>query len=339
MDTDEPTEGAQQEAIHPKPPPIFIYGVTNYQQMKNKIREIVEDEQYNTKTLAENTIKINPNTSETYRKMIKFMREQKIIHHTYQPKEERAFQIVVKHLHYSTDIEEIKEELSMKGHTVRNIVNVKRRITKEPLNLFFVDLEPAGNNKDIYKLHSIQNNIIKVEPPRKASGLAQCMRCQQYGHTKTYCTRPFVCVKCGGSHATPSCKKTRDTPATCTYCNGPHPANYKGCEFYHRLVKRPFNANNRLNIHHNTYPPTRNYNNINTNVAIPFHGNQTPAHFQQKASYANVVSGNTNQEPHLKNNSTTINTFLEEFKAMFQQLVQQNSMILNMLTTLISKIH
>jgi hypothetical protein len=92
MDTDETTKGAQQEGIHPKPPPIFIYGVTNYQQMKNKIREIVEDEQYNTKTLADNTIKINPNTPETYRKMIKFMREERIIHHTYQLKKRGPFE-------------------------------------------------------------------------------------------------------------------------------------------------------------------------------------------------------------------------------------------------------
>jgi hypothetical protein len=75
MDTDETIKGAQQEVIQPKPPPIFIYRVTNYQQMKHKIREIVEDEQYNTKTLADNTIKINPNIPETYRKMIHFMTE------------------------------------------------------------------------------------------------------------------------------------------------------------------------------------------------------------------------------------------------------------------------
>jgi hypothetical protein len=31
----------------------------------------------------------------------------------------------------------------------RNGTNAKSRLTKEPLNLFLVDLEPATNNKDI----------------------------------------------------------------------------------------------------------------------------------------------------------------------------------------------
>jgi len=34
----------------------------------------------------------------------------------------------------------------------------------------------------------------------------------------------------------------------------------------------------------------------------------------------------------------SLSTFLGEFKAMFQQLIQQNKMVLNMLTTLINKI-
>jgi hypothetical protein len=55
-------------------------------------------------------------------------------------------------------------------------------MTKESLNLFFVDLEPATNNKEIFKLARLQNKTIAIELPRKAKGIPQCMRCQQYGH-------------------------------------------------------------------------------------------------------------------------------------------------------------
>jgi hypothetical protein len=34
----------------------------------------------------------------------------------------------------------------------------------------------------------------------------------------------------------------------------------------------------------------------------------------------------------------TLSTFLDEFKQMFNQLVQQNSIVLNMLTKLLNKI-
>jgi hypothetical protein len=61
----------------------------------------------------------------------------------------------------------------------RNIVNVWHRITKEPLNLFFVDLEPAMNNKEVYKITAIQNKIIHIEPPRtNKNHIPQCARCQ-----------------------------------------------------------------------------------------------------------------------------------------------------------------
>lgn len=42
-----------------KPPPIFVYGVVNYQKMIQNLRDIVKDDQYWTKSFANNTIKIN----------------------------------------------------------------------------------------------------------------------------------------------------------------------------------------------------------------------------------------------------------------------------------------
>jgi hypothetical protein len=57
--------------------------------------------------------------------------------------------VVLKYLHHSTDVKDIGQELLEMGHVARNIVNAHHRQTKEPLNLFFVDLEPADNNKDV----------------------------------------------------------------------------------------------------------------------------------------------------------------------------------------------
>nr|CAI5850793.1 unnamed protein product [Callosobruchus analis] len=151
--------------------------------MVNKLRGILEDEQYYTKSLADNVVKINCATPESYRKLVREFRQNNIFHHTYQLKEERAYRVVIRYLHHSTKIGDIKDELEKLGHKVRSILNVQHRITKEPLNLFFVDLEPAENNKDIYNITGLQNKIIQVEPPRvKKNNIIQCMRCQQYGH-------------------------------------------------------------------------------------------------------------------------------------------------------------
>jgi len=56
---------------------------------------------------------------------------------------------------------------SQHGHKVRSIIKAKHRVIKDPLNLFFVDLEPSDNNKDIYKLNQLQNSVIRIEPPRR----------------------------------------------------------------------------------------------------------------------------------------------------------------------------
>ncbi|PNF25676.1 hypothetical protein B7P43_G16268, partial [Cryptotermes secundus] len=100
-----------------------------------------------------------------YRKMVREFKTQQIYYHTYQLKEDIAFRIVIHYLHHPTNIEDIKQELAELGHRVRNIINIHHRSTKEPLNLFFVDLEPAPNNKTNYDITGLQNRIVKIEPP------------------------------------------------------------------------------------------------------------------------------------------------------------------------------
>jgi hypothetical protein len=176
-------------------------------------------------------------TPDTYRAIIKHCQKQNILYHTYQLKEDRAFRVVNKNLHYTTNLEDIITELLTLGHKVRNIINVKHRQTKEPLNIFFMDLEPASNNKDIYEVTAIQNKIIHIEPPRSTKPhILQCVRYQQYGHTRKHCNKSFNCVKCGGPYNSATCTKPRDSPAKCAMCGGPYPANYNGCEQYHNIL-------------------------------------------------------------------------------------------------------
>jgi hypothetical protein len=117
--------------------------------MVKRITEVIEEDKYFTKSLANNVIKLTCSTPDTYRTVAKHFKKHDIYFHTYQLKEERAFRVVLKYLHHTTDPELISQELSSLGHTVRNIINIRHRITKERLNLFFIDLEPA-KNKDIY---------------------------------------------------------------------------------------------------------------------------------------------------------------------------------------------
>ena len=50
-----------------KPHPTFVYGVVNLPQIIQYLQNIVEIEQYTTRSMANNTIKINCTTPNTYR--------------------------------------------------------------------------------------------------------------------------------------------------------------------------------------------------------------------------------------------------------------------------------
>ena len=319
--TTDQTENTQPPKMH-KPPPIFLHGVINYDKMIRSINEVAETEQFYTKSMA-NVIKITCLTPETYRTLIKHFKETDVYYHTYQLKEERAYRVVLKYLHHTTEIEDIRQDLLQQGHVARNIVNAHHRMTKGPLNLFFIDLEPAKNNKEVYKITAIQNKIIHIEPPRtNKNHIPQCAHCQQYGHMRRYCNRPYACVKCGGQHNSADCTKSRDTPAKCALCGGNHPSNYKDCECYHNIISD-------RNPHRN--PPI--IDNTQHTVETPQRPPQQP---QQLRTYADVV----NNRPQISDDPiTTLTTFLGEFKNLFSQLIHQNSMILNMLTTLLNKAH
>ena len=142
-------------------------------------------------------IKINVSTSDSYRRLIKQFQADNVVNHTYQPRGERAYRVVLRHLHLSIHPDVIKSELECLGYIARNVFNIRHRLTKAPLPLNVVDLEPYDNNKNIFD-HFLCNMKITVEAPRKKNSIVRCTRCQSYGRTKTYCARPFVCVKCGG---------------------------------------------------------------------------------------------------------------------------------------------
>jgi hypothetical protein len=59
--------------------------------------------------------------------------------------------------------------------------------------------------------------------------------------------------------------KGTETPATCALCGGNHPANYKGCEHYHNLIKGNNTLRNNTsqadtNMYEHTTVSTRNDN-------------------------------------------------------------------------------
>jgi hypothetical protein len=46
----------------------------------------------------------------------------------------------------------VREDIGKMRHKIRNLWNIRHRVTGYPLSLFFLDSEPAANNSEIYHI-------------------------------------------------------------------------------------------------------------------------------------------------------------------------------------------
>jgi hypothetical protein len=134
-------------------------------------------------------------------------------------KKEKSFKVMLKNMYPFSNLEELKQDINSKGHVITNIWNVLQRITKEFLPMFFVELKPAANNKDVYNVNFLLQYKIKFEQSHAKREMPQCSKFQRYGHTKHFYFRQRErerCLKCAGNHVTVKCaRKTRSEDVKC----------------------------------------------------------------------------------------------------------------------------
>jgi hypothetical protein len=150
-----------------------VAGVRNIQLLKDLLITVTGND-FVLKVLNGNQVKIQPKSSDKYTAIIKALAEKHTQFHTYQAKESRSFRTVLRGMHYSTDTSEIKSEIEKSGHTVVNIFNVKQKQTNISPPLFFVDLKPSENIKNIYQIENLNYTKVKFEPPRPKRNKPQC---------------------------------------------------------------------------------------------------------------------------------------------------------------------
>lgn len=310
-----------------KPPPIYV-DANIIDPLIELLNHTAGTENYTIKQIKLDQVKIQTNAPETFRKVTQALRQKNAAYHTYQLKTEKSYKAVIRGLHPRTSITNIKAELTKLGHEVRTVNNMTKFDTKQPLPLFLIELEPRNNNKEIFNINKILNTIVNIEPPRHKKDIPQCIRCQQYGHTKNYCNRAPACVKCAQNHLSSDCPFAgKIDTVKCCNCNGNHPASYKGCEIRKQLQKKLFPP-----LRRRTY--SQQNIQLKTTEANPIHNAYHTPNTKDKnikltdhRSYAQVTTNTVllNEPDQNNNNDTT------EIKELLKQSIKNSEILTKMI--------
>lgn len=313
------------------PPPIFVRGVLDFFNFRLMLISLIGSENFLFKS-STNVLKIQTSNPDSYRKTIHLLKEKEAQFHTFQPQEEKAFRIVIRNLHPLTPTTEVGIAIENLGFSVRQVTNVFQKVTKNKLPMFFVDLEPAEINKDIFNLTSLLHTKIKVEEPHKRKDIMQCHNCQDYGHSKKYCAYSPRCVRCGNNHSSSVCTKSKDSPARCALCHNDHPANYKGCKAYKELQQHRHSSAKHASYGNKTNNLNVNFknNNCESSQRLSQTDNTTPNH---SFSYAEATSSNKPNALPTKQNTdiNDLTTFLNNFQAIINPLIALLTTVLDSL--------
>lgn len=332
-----------------KPPNIVLYGIEDLNELTKLLETVVKSEDFKYKIVNKNLLRITVNTIENYKKIIDLLRARGLIGHTFARKDTKCSRFVIKNLHHTTPHEAIIEAIEKTGNRVKGeIINARYGADKIPTSTFFVNVEPGINNKEVKKIQYIYHQRIKVEDPRKSTTIVQCQRCQQYGHSKNYCMRPYRCVKCAGGHKSSECsKKDRKTPAKCALCLRDHPANHKGCQVYKEILERKRNKSRfskpTPGVATDEIRPGIDHANVNAIrlQSPPASKKNSPTIYSSNAKRSHDVP----PTEHLRNEAemhyqqpTMVEQLLIKQSEKFDILLQQISSLMGLLTTLISNI-
>ena len=83
--------------------------------MIRTIEKDISNEDYKLK-INNNHMKVLPTHPDAYRKLTKLLKTLNAKFHTYQLKQERPFRVVLRNIHHSVDLDELKYELQNLGH-------------------------------------------------------------------------------------------------------------------------------------------------------------------------------------------------------------------------------
>ena len=216
-------------------PPLFVHGVSNVAALYRRLIAAhgLSADKLDLKLLGGDTVKVVVRRLEDHRLVEAFLQAHSLQYHTFSPKRVKPLSVILRGLDAHTDPQEILLELRELGYPVQAIFRLfTNSETRVPLPLVRLHLEKGEAADKIFHLTRLFGFRIRVEsccPPGK---LAQCHRCQRFGHHTDVCRSGPACLRCSLGHSTQACTVADKSQYRCINCGEGHAANYSNCPVY-----------------------------------------------------------------------------------------------------------
>lgn len=331
-----------------KPPPIYLRE-RNSNSLIKALSQLIGEDAFHVTSIRRGNInetKIQIYDETKYRSVINNLDRNGKNYYTYQLKTSKGLVVVIRGIEPGVDQLEIKEALEEKGYKIKSVYNIKNR-EKIPAPLYKIELEPdtkkykANEPHPIYSLQLLLHRKISVEEPHKRKAPVQCTNCQEYGHSKTYCTLRSVCVACGDFHPTKDCQTNKNDPnkKRCSNCGENHTANYRGCAVYIAEKRKLFPAIRPRTQASNPLP-----NQVQPSETRAYEHESTT---HPQVTYASVIKGsqpkpevphnaqnmqqNNNLEVMMQTFIQSISQFMNTMQNMMQDMMRNQNLLLQQL--------
>ncbi|GFX85082.1 nucleic-acid-binding protein from transposon X-element [Trichonephila clavipes] len=182
-------------------------------------------------------LRIFASTADERNEIIAFLKERGEQFFALHPQDTKPQKIVIKGLPISTDIDDIKKDLSDRGFLVSKVAQLTKLKSKFKLPIFMVELQKSPDSPDIFKLDKCCFLTVKIDTFNRRPGPTQCYNCNLFNHSSKNCHIKTRCLKCGEPHKTGDCpiKELIENPI-CINCNKTgHLANSHRCEKFPKI--------------------------------------------------------------------------------------------------------
>lgn len=235
-----PSSPTASAKVH-KPPPIVVSNL-DCKNVSEILCEVIGKDAFYLRHVGKNTTNINTNNLKDFKSVLSILEDSNAQYHSFTPKEEQQTNIVLRHLHASYDASDITESLNELSLDIV-VSKVMKLPNKTNNNLWLVQLEAGSNSKQLLDQKFLLHQRVVFER-KQQSGIAQCKKCQLFGHSARNCKHNYRCVKCTDNHEPGMCPRTINpnmcttTSPACVNCKADHPANFRGCPYYAKVIQR-----------------------------------------------------------------------------------------------------